>query len=226
MTIPVYTDTTSTGSVANKYLTTTVNIGSITSVALLGLTAESVIITVRDGLGGTILYTSTTAVSGGNVTNAWDYYFTDPAISSPQTYISGMPSSSSAHITIELSGGSEVSVGNIILGTPKELGLPEYGLTSEIMDFSKKTTDDFGRTTFVKRGFKRTMDCNMFIEKSDLARVETLLEDVRSTPILVIASEDTDYSETAIRYCFYKSFRTEIHYPTFSFCSIQFEGLI
>jgi hypothetical protein len=137
-----------------------------------------------------------------------------------------MPSSSSAHITIELLGGSEVSVGNIILGTPKELGLPEYGLTSEIMDFSKKTTDDFGRTTFVKRGFKRTMDCNMFIEKSDLARVETLLEDVRSTPILVIASEDTDYSETAIRYCFYKSFRTEIHYPTFSFCSIQFEGLI
>jgi hypothetical protein len=222
----MFDDLSSSGTEANKQILVTVASGVVTSIGLVAVNADVAKITVRDGLAGAIVFQKTIGLSGGNASNGWDYYFSDPTIRKRQAYISGIPPYLNSHVTLELTGTGAISIGNFILGVTKELGLPEYGVTSEILDFSKKTTDDFGRTTFVRRGFKRTMDCNMFIEKSQLSRIENLLEDVRSTPILVIASEDPAYSETAIRYCFYKSFRTEINYPTFSFCSIQFEGLI
>jgi hypothetical protein len=222
----MFDEFTATGTVANKYIKTTVVSGIIDSIGLIGVDADTAKITVRDGSAGTIIFQKTIGLSGGNASNGWDYYWTDPSVRKKQAFITGIPPYLNSYVTLELFGGGTIGIGNFILGTAQELGLPQYGLSSEILDYSTKNTDSFGRTTFVKRGFKRTMDMTMFIDKSNLPKVESTLEDIRATPILVVASEDPDYSETAIRYCFYKTFRTEINYPTFSLCNIQFEGLI
>jgi hypothetical protein len=196
-----------------------------TAIGFLNTNAETITVNIYTGVGGTLVYTNTTGL-GSSVTNAWDYYFTDPSVKRKQAYLSGLPASAAYLIEVELTGADMVNLGHLILGTEVELGYAEYGLTSDITDFSRKVTDDFGRTTFVKRGFKRNMELQMLIPNENLTAVENRLEEVRSTPILVLASDNPYYIETVLRFCFYKTFRTEISYPTFAFVSIQFEGLI
>jgi hypothetical protein len=196
-----------------------------TAIGFLNTNADTITVNIYTGVGGALVYTNTTGL-GSAVTNAWDYYFTDPSVKRKQAYLSGLPASAAYLIEVELTGTDMVNLGHLILGTEVELGYAEYGLTSDITDFSRKVTDDFGRTTFVKRGFKRNMELQMLIPNENLTAVENRLEEVRSTPILVLASDNPYYIETVLRFCFYKTFRTEISYPTFAFVSIQFEGLI
>jgi hypothetical protein len=216
-----------TTSSANTELSVTIASGVIDTVAVLNCTAETVTITVRDGLGGVVLFNETTTLIGGSLPeNAWDYYFTDPTVLLTQAIAVDIPTYQSAHVTITLLGGSAVSAGNVVMGRGKSLGLAEYGASSGILDFSTKTTSSFGETTFVKKGFKKTLNVRSFVENTYLNIIQNTLYSVRATPCLWIANEDTIFSEALVLYGFYKDFNTEITYPAHSYITIEIEGLI
>jgi hypothetical protein len=224
--VAMFDDQTQTKSVANKEITLVIASGIIDTIGLIGVSADKVVITVRDGIAGAVVFTKTVGLTGGNPTNAWDYYFTEPTLRTTQAIIDGIPPYLNSYVTIALTGSGTISIGNLILGKGKDIGLVEYGASAGILDFSTKTTDIFGVTTFTKRGFKKTVSVRAFVDNAKLNVIQNNLYAIRATPCLWVGSTDPRLSESLVIYGFYKDFRTEIPYPDNSYISIEIEGLI
>jgi hypothetical protein len=224
--IAMFDTQTATKSLANKEISFTVNSGIIDTVGMVGLDADMAVVTLRDGVAGAIVFTKTIGLTGGNPTNAWDYYFSEPTLRRTQLVVDGIPPYVNSYVTITLTGNAAIGVGNVFLGKNKDIGLAEYGLTSGMLDFSVKTTDAFGATTFVKRGFKKKVNVRTFVDNTALNLLQNLLYTLRAEPCLWQFSDDPDLSEATVLYGFYKDFSTDISYPTTSYVNIEIEGLI
>lgn len=118
-----------------------------------------------------------------------------------------------------------VEVGSLIVGQLRDIGGTQYGAKLGIVDYSKKTTDDFGTTTFVKRAFSKRMSANTFLLNTQLASVFNTLSEIRATPTVWIASQDSSLEEPTTVYGYYKDFSIDIQYPAHSLCSLEIEGL-
>lgn len=120
-----------------------------------------------------------------------------------------------------------ISIGEVLVGQAWDIGQTQYGgLTTSIIDYSKKTTDDFGNVTIVKRAFSKKMNARLLLDKSKYNLLNDLFSyKLRSVPTTWIATEDVSYSAGAIVYGYYKDFSVDVSYPTMCSCSLEVEGL-
>lgn len=219
----VNTTTTSTGSI-----TVVLEPGSFDSLYLSNLKAQTVTLVVRNAAGGDIIYEETQSLSADEVFDWYQYFLFDPLNNRSQVLFTNIPPTSTAHVTLTITSGGTSSVycGICVLGKMVSIGNTEYGVTSGIIDYSRKEPNEFGETVFVRRNFSKKIDARVWLKLKDLNRVQKLLYDLRATPVVWIGSSDPSYEEALIVYGFYRDFTTEISYPTTIFCSIQIEGLI
>ena len=215
----------STETQATNTLSFTVATGMIDAVALVGVTATSAQVVVRDGLGGAIVYDSSMSFSGDIPTDWYQYFFFDPLTASAQGVFNDIPPYVSAHATITLTSGGAVQVGAVVFGLSSDIGSAQYGASAGIVDYSRKDTDAFGVTTFVKRAFSKRMTVQLMLDNAQLNRVQRLLYGVRATPCVWIAAPDPRYAEALSVYGFYKDFSATIAYPTTTLYSLEIEGL-
>lgn len=118
-------------------------------------------------------------------------------------------------------------LGEIICGTTHFVGVTQYGFRTSLIDYSKKDTNlDTGVTAFVVGHFTKRATAEVVVAKADYNRVVDLLQSVRATPTVFIATDDEDYTSGALIYGFPESFDIEIAYPKHSICSLQVQGLI
>lgn len=223
----MFDDQISTVTTKTGILTVTTPRSFVDAVFLGNLQAESATITVRNGLGGPIVYQQTQILNGEETTDWYQYFFFDPLVRRTQALFTGIPPYVNAHVTLDLENGANTtSIGIMTCGKIHNLGQTQYGASVGIMDYSKKETDDFGITTFVKRAYSKRMNCQVFVDNLQINRVQRLLYEVRAIPIVWVASEDPTLEEPLIVFGFYRDFSTEISYPTASLCNIEVEGLI
>lgn len=210
-------------------LTVTVAPGeAITSVALIDISALTAKLTVRDGLGGTIVYEQTVGVTGAIVTDWYEYYYSDPLEPKTQAIFTDIPPYASCHLTIELDDqvGETVSLGEMVFGNLFVLGTTQYGVSTGIIDYSVKETDEFGNTMFVERAFSKRMQAEVHLLNTQVNRVQTLLYSLRAKPCVWIGTSDPLLQEPLIVFGFYRDFSTTIAYPSHSICNLEIEGLI
>jgi hypothetical protein len=209
-------------------LTVTVQPGSIIdSVSLIGIFGFSAQLIVRDGgPSGAIVYDQTQSLQGGESISWYQYFFFDPFLIRTQALFSGIPPIGDPHLTIILDGVGEVKIGEAVMGRDYEIGCAAFGARAGIIDYSRKETDEFGNTTFVKRAFSKRVECQVIIDNAQLNRVQRTLYDVRATPLTWIVSDNPQYEEPMVIFGFYRDFTTEIAYPAQSLCNIEIEGLI
>lgn len=217
----------STVTTATSPLTVTVATGFIDSLFLGNISGTSVSVVIRDGLAGPIVYQETRGLTGDVATDWYQYFFYDPYTKVTQVLFQNIPPFANSHTTITITGGAEpVKIGTFVYGVTKDLGLTQYGVSAGIVDFSKKETDEFGNTIFVRRGFSKRLNAQVTIDNNQLNRVSQTLYDLRAIPVVWVASDDPYLSEPLIVFGFYRDFSTEISYPTFSLCNLEIEGLI
>lgn len=125
-----------------------------------------------------------------------------------------------------LSPTSLVSVNELVFGVSKRLGKTAYGMRTGIIDYSKKETNEFGVTSFVKRGFSKTMSCNVYVENEDYNRVVETLQSVLAEPTAWIGTEVDGYSNGALIFGAFKDYTLTISYPTYSMLDIEVQGLV
>ncbi len=130
------------------------------------------------------------------------------------------------YVSVWISGDTSVSIGEFIAGTFHQLGGTQYGHSFSITDYSRKDTDEFGTTTFVKRATAKRMSASVLVPKGNYNGVIQLMEAITSTPTVWIASDDPDYSAGAIVYGNWAEFDLEIAYPTENLCNLEIQGLI
>lgn len=156
------------------------------------------------------------------VDNWYDYFYQDYTLLT-EAIFQNVPSYTRTRITVSVVGDI-VRCGIVFAGSSYPLGTTQYGASAGIIDYSKKETDEFGTTTFIRRAFSKRMNVNIILPSSDLYRVQKVLSDIRATPCVWIGSEDEIY-RPLVMYGYYRDFNLEIPYPEYSYCSLQIEGL-
>jgi hypothetical protein len=212
---------------ATSPLTVTVACGIVNSIALVGLVGSSVTITVRDDGASPPVYTRTVGLDGTIITD-WYMYFFEPFVQLGEVVLTDLPPYALGEITMTLSGGGAVAIGEMIVGTAYVLGAEgtEQGATVGIIDYSRKDTDaDTGITTFTRRAFSKRMSGQFLVANNQINAVQRILADIRAVPSVFIGSELTDYAPLVV-YGFYRDFSIDIAYPTKSWCRLEVEGLI
>jgi hypothetical protein len=212
---------------ATSPLTVTIETGIVNSVAMVGLTGSSVTITVRDNGASPPVYTRTVGLDGTIITD-WYMYFFEPFVQLGEVVLTDLPPYLNAEVTMSLTGGGAVAIGELIFGTVYTLGddALEQGASVGIIDYSRKDTDvDTGVTTFTRRAFSKRMSGQFLVNNTSINGVQRILADIRAVPSVYIGSEDTTYAPLVV-YGFYRDFSIDIAYPTKSWCRVEVEGLI
>lgn len=217
----------STTTTSTSPLTVTVATGIVNSVALIGLVGSSVTIEVTDGGASPEVYSRTVNLDGTIILD-WYMYFFEPFVQLAEVVLTDLPPYLNAEVTMTLTSGGSVAIGELIFGTVYTLGVEgtEQGATVGIIDYSRKDTDpDTGVTTFTRRAFSKRMSGQFLVANNQINGVQRILADIRAVPSVFIGSEDADYAPLVV-YGFYRDFSIDIAYPTKSWCRIEVEGLV
>lgn len=201
--------------------------GVCTSFALFGIKGAYVAaVEVRNGLAGPVVFTKTQSLNG-TIISDWFEYFFELTIPKPDWLVTGIPPYSDAHVTITLTAvsGAAVECGVFLAGFTYDLGATNYGATAGIIDYSKKDTDEFGNTTFVRRAYSKRMNATLDVPNYRLNKIQYILAELRATPSAWMGTNEFGYDPLTV-YGFYKDFSIEVQYADWSSCSLEIEGLI
>lgn len=225
-----FDDKISSSTSADQDITFVFTCSSVDSVALLNVVADNISCTLSDS-GYTQRYLGNVVFSGtrymlGNPSFDWyGYFFYDEDTSKTQAIFLDIDKVNTGVVTVRIRGQSTVSIGNAISGKSKYIGGTQYGVTSGIIDYSRKETDEFGNTILTVRNFSKRVNAKVFLSNTNVNRVQQLLYSLRATPALWLASTDVQLEEPLVVFGFYKDFSTEIAYPAHSLCNLEIEGL-
>ena len=212
---------------ATSPLVVTIRAPLANSVAFAGLVGASLTVEVKDNGASPAVYTRTINLDGTIILD-WYMYFFEPFVQLGEVVLTDLPPYLNGQITMTLTSGSPVEVGEMIWGTFYVLGDDgiEQGANVSIIDYSRKDTDnDTGRTTFTRRAYSKRMSGEFMVDNNKINAVQRILADIRAVPSVYIGSDESDYAPLVV-YGFYRDFSIDIAYPTRSLCRIEVEGLI
>jgi hypothetical protein len=194
----------------------------ISNLALLNLIGESVKIEMFSN--DIKVYEETQNLNESEILDWWDYYFqADEQIT--RALFDNLPLYYSPKIKITLSGNANVAIGHAVFGPRFDLGDLGYGATSGIIDYSKKITDEFGDSEFVKRPFADEFSGQVLVENIKLNQIKRKLRELRAAPTLWVGVEEDRFSETLVVFGWYRQHRIAIPYPLHSLIDLEIEGL-
>ena len=214
----------STVTTATTTLTVVIKPGYTNSLALFGLVGQTLTVTGRNGLDGPVVYGPKAIVLDGTIIADWYQYFFEPAVQLAEVVLTDLVPYQDAHITITLDGTGTVECGICLIGTFYVLGDTEFGANVSIIDYSRKETDAFGVTTFVRRAYSKRMSARMMLDTAQINKVQRVLADLRATPCAWIGTDESGFEPLTV-YGFYRDFSIDVAYATKSYCSLEIEGL-
>ena len=214
----------STVTSATATLSVVLKPGYVNSLPLFGLVGQTLTVTVRDGLAGPVVYGPKAIVLDGTIIADWYQYFFEPAVQLAEVVLTDLVPYQDAHITITLDGTGTVECGICLIGTFYVLGDTEFGANVSIIDYSRKETDAFGVTTFVRRAYSKRMSARMMLDTAQINKVQRVLADLRATPCAWIGTDESGFEPLTV-YGFYRDFSIDVAYAAKSYCSLEIEGL-
>lgn len=207
-------------ALASGPLAVEIDPGIVNALALLDLLANTVRVEITDGV--TSYYDRMFVMEDYRATFGWYGYFFEPL--SPQTDLIvedlpplGLPIT----ITIAVSTGG-VACGTLAVGSMVALGDTLRNVGVGIIDYSRKTTDDFGVTAVVERPYAKRVDVPMLIRNGNLDYVVRNLAEVRATACVWVTSARFS---ALILFGFYKDWTIDIAYPDHAEGRLTIEAL-
>ena len=193
-----------------------------TALAAINVDCASITVVVTDPLEGEVYNQTFPMTSYSGITNWYDYFFT--AINrKKELSVLGLPPYSAAVINVTFNDlGETAKVGALVLGTSANIGDSQYGASFGIIDYSTKEVDSQGRTTITAGTYSDEADIDVVIETGRFAEVKKILTDLRTTPSVWIAEDNT---EGTIIYGYYREFDVLLTGPVVSMCTLSIEGL-
>lgn len=216
----VGTLTSATGSIS-----VTLAPGIVTGVALFGLNAAAVTVTLNDPTDG-VVFTRTVDMQDYTGVADWHAYFFEDVRRKPSFIVEGLPSYRGAQLTVTVSGGAAetVSIGSLVIGKQRKFADHILaGASVGIQDFSRKERDQFGNFQLVERAFADLARWRFIVPNNRLDAMRETLAALRSKPAVYIGSDR--FSSTTI-YGFFRDFNPVIEYPEHTEVSIEIEGLV
>jgi hypothetical protein len=168
------------------------------AIALYGLDGGTYDITVKDVVGGTVIWQRS-----GRLTRQgpgwWRYYFGERKTIRKLVF-TGVPMRPSAEITVTISstGSYRRAVGLIVIGSAKNLvgegiGGAKYGSTATPITYSYIKTEDDGTTTIRRRNSATNIQLNLILSQTEADRAVEILQSVLDVPVAVFATNARGY---------------------------------
>lgn len=216
-----------TGSSGSSPITVVVKPGYINSVVLLDVEADSATVTMRDGLAGPVVFTTTVNLIESSIASWTDYFF-EPFLYATAKIISGLPYYLNGHITVTVTKTSGTArVGGVVFGTSFDLGDVLQGARSGITSYSRIEQNTFGITQIVRRLSAKRMSLNLKLDTVTFKRVHNLLTELDSVPCVWIAeSTQTDKYAPLTIFGYARDFQIEVQGPEICYCSLEIQGMI
>lgn len=208
---------------ASLQITVDVQPGPINAVGLVELAGTTATVELLDG--SDVVYTETQSIDQTPIAN-WYAYFYEPYATAGALLFEGIPSYLTGTVRITIDGDSTVECGSAVIGTLYDLGRTLNGVSAGIVDYSRKSTNDFGVTSIVQRAYAKRATAKLMLDNADLARVYALLAAVRATPCLWIGDDDTDTFAPLVILGWYRDFQIDIAYRSSSYCNLEIEGMV
>ena len=222
----------SSSSKAYETMTYLLKPGRINSLAILGVSAASVGISLVLPTTGEIVYNSSLDLNGGNAVGNWYEYFYEPIYQTETVAITNLLDAtlldvypySEAVLAITLSYPSNiVSLGVLVVGISAELGSTQTAPTVGIIDYSKKEVDEFGNVSIIVRTFSKRVSAKVLFASNKTDSINQILAQYRSYPLVWVGAQGLYTS--LIVYGFYKDYDITIENIIMSSCSLTIEGL-
>lgn len=205
-------------------LTTVLTPGSVSGVYLSDLVGKEVVVSMKSAVSGPSVYSKTINLDGTIITSIYDWFF-QPRMQMTSVVLTDLPFHYFApELTVSISGGTEVACGACKFGEMIDIGNTELGVTSGIIDYSIKSTDEFGNYFFLERPFSRRASFSVETIGADHHRISTILARLRGRLCVYIGSEVAGY-ESLVMYGKYNDFSIVVTHGTINYCSLEVEGL-
>jgi hypothetical protein len=184
----------STQTVVASPLTVVMHPGSVSGLYLAGLDAGQIDIVIKDAPGGNVVYSYSGQLEGSQPAD-YDEYFFDRFKPLTDFLATDIEQYNSAELTLTLSsaGGSPVKCGALVVGDLRSLGRTQYGAKAKPKTYSYIKTDDFGRTSIVRRKTAMDMSASAILNNSEANTVTDLIRSLLDVPAVWIASGLTEY---------------------------------
>jgi hypothetical protein len=180
------------------------------------------LIAFTDGF-STEVYDETIVLKTHNVDNWYDYFFSDFVYAKTAVF-DGLPPLTGMIFSVTVfKSGSIAKVGTCVVGRSRRIGWTHFGASVGLVDFSVKSTDSFGNTTFVERPYSKRMNVAIEIRSDRVDEVVNALAPYRAKPVMYLGVGGRYASMVMLGK--YQSFDVVIPGPVFSQCNLEIEGL-
>ena len=216
----------STKATATGSMTWTLQPGVwVTDLALISAAGGQARVRVIGSDGTSVLYDQTKALPGlaGASFHAWFFRDRGEPVDADLLF-EGLPRRLTATIEVTVSGAGAVSLGVLALGVIYAAGETLAGSNSDIIDYSKVTTDEFGVTVIKRRARARKTTYQVLIPTSDLPALRTLRERISSVPVVAIGATGDAMRAALLTYGLVRSMPIEIPGPTVTTYSLDMMG--
>lgn len=209
-------------------LTFTVPFDHANSFALLNLSADTVTVKITDGEGGdgVLLEQTYELIEDIHSLSLFEYCYSrikkkTSILSTGVSYGVG----GTFEITVNADGYAP-AVGHVVVGVAHDIGITKMNAESRITDYSKKTVDDFGVTTLVKRSFAQLASLPIYLRPDMSDYVAGILTSLRSKPCVWIGDNRDDGYNALTVYGWVEDWRSVYSGPNEQQISVDIQGLI
>lgn len=196
--------------------------GRIDTVGFQNISGSEVQVTLTDAAEGVVYDETFSLVSTAGI-DSWAAYFFEPLQRKRDLTVTGLPMYANPIMDIAVRApGGTAKCGELLLGQSIELGGTRWGANVGIRDYSRKDTDDFGRTTVIERTYSKRGSFQVVVRNTRLDLVTQTLADYRATPVLFIGSDEFGAMQI---YGYARDWGVDVAYPDVSILGLEVEGL-
>lgn len=194
------------------------------TVALFTLEAETVELELTDDE-STVLYSETIELLYDDYTDWTAVFFKQPELKGKIYRTMPISYGTTLKVTISAPGGT-AKCGHCVIGQGKWIGSSKYGISEGILDYSKRSRNDFGEAYLKQGDYADTSTADSWVPAGARPQVKNFLTGVRATPcVWHLDNQDEAKDEDLVLFAFYEDFRLTLELPTMSGCTLTLQGL-
>lgn len=190
---------TSTAATANVDITYVITARFCNSFAMYGLVGTEYTLSVKDAVGGTVIYSKTDTLIEPSV--GWFDYLFGGRVQLHRIILTDLPIRPAAEITITIknSASNPRAVGMITLGTARFLagaggwGGTQWGASAEPVTYSYIKTDEDGTTSITRRHKATNLRFNVTMPRQEADHAVQMLQDVLDVPVAWFATTEAGF---------------------------------
>lgn len=156
-------------------------------------------------------------------------YNYSPIMGVDRTVHTGIPIQIEGKLCIDIDPGDKslyAGLGALVIGREYWLGWAEYDAELGFTDYSRKSTDEFGRTTLVRRVSSNTMSLPLYLHPDQADYTKNVLDEVRGIPSAWVGDNEDRGFKALTLYGWLEDYRMVYAGPNEMKLTLEIQGLI